>query len=75
MILAFGIIGLLAISFAIWLKNERRQDIWFVAGGLCLLIYSIGIGSWIFIILQIVFTASALVEIFKLRKKGNGSQE
>ncbi len=62
----FGIIGLLIISFSIWLRNEYKQDILFVVGGVSLLIYSISIGDIIFIILQIVFIASALVEFFRL---------
>jgi len=69
MTIIFGIIGLLAISFAIWLKNERRQDILFVIGGASLLVYSISIGDIIFIVLQIVFIVSALVEILRLSRK------
>lgn len=69
MYIIFGIIGLLIISRALWLKNERTQDYYFVAGGIALLIYSISIGDKIFIVLQIVFIVSALVEIFKLSKK------
>lgn len=68
MYLTFGIIGLLVISFAIWLKDERKQDIFFIVGGASLLIYSIGIKSIIFIILQIVFILSALLEIAKMSK-------
>ena len=68
MFIIFGILGLLVISFSIWLKNERKQDIWFVLGGALLLIYSIGIHDTIFIILQIVFIVSAAVELLKLKK-------
>lgn len=75
MFIIFGIIGLLLISFAIWLRNERRQDILFIAGGASLLVYSISIGDVIFIILQVVFIASALVEFLRLRGRGiNKSQ-
>ncbi len=69
MFIAFGIIGLLIISLAIWLRNERWQDILFITGGIALLIYSIGIHSVIFTILQIVFIASAAVEILRLNGK------
>lgn len=69
MFIIFGIIGLLVISFAIWLRDERKQDFYFVVGGISLLIYSISIGDIIFIILQIVFIISALIEILKLSKK------
>ncbi|MFA6407305.1 MAG: YgjV family protein [Candidatus Paceibacterota bacterium] len=69
MFIIFGIIGLLIISTAIWLKNEKKQDFLFVIGGISLLIYSMSIHDLIFIILQIVFIISALVEIFRLPKK------
>lgn len=69
MMIIFGIIGLLIISFSIWLKNERLQDVLFVAGGISLLVYSIHIKDVIFIILQVVFIASALVELLQLKQK------
>lgn len=75
MALFFGIIGLLIAAFAIWVKNERRQDGLFLTGSICLLIYSISINDKIFIILQIVFITSVLAEIFKLKRKKNGSQK
>lgn len=66
----FGILGLITISIAIWLKNERRQDFWFIVGGALLLVYSVGIGSIIFIILQVVFITSAFLELLRLKKQG-----
>ncbi len=63
-----GVAGLLIISRAVWFRNERTQDKWFVIGGILLLIYSVNIGSVIFTILQVVFIASALLELKKLRK-------
>ncbi len=69
MFIIFGIIGLLIISFAIWFKNEHKQDILFVLGGVSLLIYSVSIKDFIFIILQIVFIISALIELLQLRGK------
>lgn len=74
MTITFGIIGLLIISFAIWLKNERKQDILFILGGISLLIYSITINNLIFIILQIVFITSASIELFKMRKNISKSE-
>ncbi|MDE1970072.1 MAG: hypothetical protein KGI50_00625 [Patescibacteria group bacterium] len=67
----FGILGLLIISVAIWLKNEKRQDVLFMIGGVFLLVYSINIRDSIFIILQIVFIASATIELLQLRGKKN----
>jgi hypothetical protein len=64
----FGIIGLILISIAIWQK-EKRQDELFVIGGLTLLIYSYSLHNVIFIILQIVFILSAIIELLKRKRK------
>jgi hypothetical protein len=71
MITLFGIIGLVVVSISIWVKKEKRQDLFFILGGLFLLVHSIGIKSWIFSILQIVFIVSALIEFLKLRRRRN----
>jgi len=60
----FGIIGLIIISYAIWFKNEKKQNLLFMLGGVFLLIYSIYIQDIIFIILQGIFVVSALLENF-----------
>lgn len=63
-----GVIGLVIISAAIWMKNEKNQDILFIIGGVSLLLYSISIENIIFSILQFVFILSALVELVRLKK-------
>jgi sulfite exporter TauE/SafE len=65
----FGIIGLLIITAGVLIKKEKKQDLLFIIGGLALLIYSIYISDWIFIILQIVFILTAAWELVKLNKK------
>jgi len=65
--ITFGIIGLLVISYAIWIKDEKRQNILFIVGGVALLFYSLFIKDVIFIVLQIIFILSALVEIIRKR--------
>jgi len=67
----FGIIGLIIISYAIWLKNETKQNVLFVIGGVCLLIYSFLIDNLIFMILQAVFVLSAAIEIAKKSKSNS----
>jgi len=69
MITAIGIIGLIVISYAIWIKNERKQDFLFIIGGLALLSYSFYQKDLIFFILQIIFIASAFIELLKLKKR------
>jgi len=63
----FGITGLIIISVAIWLK-EKKQDVLFIIGGMALLVYSVSIQNPIFIILQLVFVFSALIELLKLKR-------
>lgn len=70
MYIGFGIVGLLIISYSIWIKNDRQKNFILIIGGLSLLAYSISIHDLVFIILQIIFIISALVaEIILLSKK------
>ena len=69
MFIILGAIGLVVISIAIWFKNEKKQDLLFIIGGLALFAYSLYIKNLIFVILQIVFIISSLTEIIKLNKK------
>ena len=62
--ITFGIIGLLLISFALWL-GEQKQNILFIIGGISLLIYSVFIEDVVFIILQSIFILSAVFELIK----------
>ena len=65
----FGIVGLLAISVAIWLKNEKQQNMWFAIGGIAMLVYSVNVGDVVFSILQGVFIFSAAFELVKIIRK------
>ena len=64
-----GALGLLFITWGVLIKNELRQDIAFVAGGLMLLVYSISLRDPIFIPLQIIFTLASLYEIVVIIRK------
>ena len=68
MFIFFGVAGLIIISIAIWIKNEKQQDALFTLGGLCLLVYSISIKDIIFSTLQLIFIASSLIELLKIKK-------
>jgi hypothetical protein len=65
--------GILLISLGIINRDRKRQDTFYIAGGLCLELYSISIKDVIFIILQLIFTATAVYDLEKnstrLRKK------
>ncbi len=64
-----AILGLLLISYGVSVKKATKRDEIFVAGGVCLLIYSIYLRDPIFIPLQIVFIISSLYEIAHTRGK------
>lgn len=66
--ITFGILGLIIISLSVWIKKEKKQNLLFILGGIFLLIYSYYIGNIVFVILQIIFILSALIELIKISK-------
>lgn len=64
-----GAVGLVLITYAIFAKSERRQDVLFILGGLGLLVYSISLRDPIFVPLQIVFIAASAYELATMKKK------
>jgi len=64
-----GGLGILLITIGIINKKRKTQDIYYIFGGACLLIYSIYIKDIIFIILQIIFTLTAIYDLIKKKKK------
>ena len=62
-----GALGLIIISIGLLKKDRRTQDLFYIAGGICLEAYSIYIGDWIFIILQLIFTAAAIYDFTKTK--------
>ncbi|PLX25637.1 hypothetical protein C0580_01985 [Candidatus Parcubacteria bacterium] len=63
-----GIFGLLLISTGV-LTQKKNEDLWYIFGGTFLLVYSVYIEDYIFIVLQIVFTLSAIYHFTKLKFK------
>jgi len=64
-----GALGILLIAVGIINKRRKIQDIYYLIGGISLLIYSIYIKDLIFIILQIIFTLAAVYDLIKLKIK------
>ena len=64
----FGALGLLGIIIGVLIKNEKKQDLVFIIGGLLLLTYSSYIKDPIFIVLQVVFIIVALIELIQLSR-------
>jgi len=65
-----GIIGLVCATIGVLQKKQKSEDLFFLLGGLFLLVYSIARKDTIFSILQVVFIAATLWELIKLRKNG-----
>ncbi|MFH1012246.1 MAG: hypothetical protein V1760_00675 [Candidatus Peregrinibacteria bacterium] len=64
-----GALGLLLITMGVVTKNRVKQDIFFIVGGTLLEIYSIYLRDAVFVILQIVFTVSAIYDLQKQLRK------
>jgi hypothetical protein len=64
-----GAAGLLLISTGIITKKRNVQDVFYIFGGTCLEVYSVFLGDWIFIILQIIFTIAAIYDLVKITRK------
>lgn len=62
-----GGFGLLLISIGIITKERQKQDFLYILGGIALEIYSIYLGDYIFIVLQIIFTVAALYDLVKIK--------
>ena len=60
-----GVIGLILITSGMILRSRKERDILYLFGGIALAIYSIYLQDWIFIALQVVFTAVAIYDLGK----------
>ena len=58
-----GVLGLLFIIAGVIAKRKKREDEFYVVGGILLFVYSYYLHDWIFMTLQVVFTLVALVEL------------
>jgi lipid-A-disaccharide synthase-like uncharacterized protein len=64
-----GAAGLVLISIGLLLKNRKAQDILYISGGIFLELYSLYLGDPVFIVLEIVFIASAAYDLVKQNTK------
>ncbi len=64
-----GAIGLILISIGVISKKRKKQDIFYISGGISLLAYSISLRNVIFIILQSVFIIVSIYDLIKLKRK------
>ena len=64
-----GAIGLILITLGVINRKRTIQDKYYLYGGIFLESYSLYIGDIIFIILQLVFVAGVLWDMFHNKKK------
>lgn len=64
-----GAAGLVIIIVGMLLRSRKERDELYIVGGVFLGAYSIYIGDVIFTILQVVFTAVAVYDLLRRRKK------
>jgi len=59
-------LGVVLVTYAIFLEAERRQDAIWVIGSLCLLVYAVWIGNLIFSIAMIGIALAAFIELMEI---------
>ena len=64
-----GILGLLFIIAGVVAKRKKREDEFYVIGGILLFIYSYYLHDLIFMTLQVVFTLVAFIELLNRRPR------
>lgn len=63
-----GIIGLICIIIGVVNKNRTQQNIYYIAGGVFLAIYSTYLEDVIYIVLQIIFIIAAAYDLWVQNK-------
>lgn len=64
-----GVLGLIFVIIGLLQRKEKKEDIFFLLGGILLIIYSIYSKNTIFIILQAAFIIATVWELIKIGKK------
>ncbi|HAT03545.1 MAG TPA: hypothetical protein DCS29_02085 [Candidatus Magasanikbacteria bacterium] len=59
-------LGIILITYGVFLETERRQDLVFLVGALCLFDYALYIGNRIFMIAMAGFALASLVEFIEI---------
>ncbi|MFA7653943.1 MAG: hypothetical protein WCX97_02770 [Candidatus Magasanikbacteria bacterium] len=59
-------LGVILLTYAIFLEAERRQDAVLVIGALCLLVYAVSIGNLIFSIAMVGMALAAFIELIEI---------
>lgn len=63
-----GILGLVFVIIGLLQRKEFKEDVFFLIGGIFLIIYSIHLKNVIFILLQAAFILATIWELIKIKK-------
>ncbi|OGH85774.1 MAG: hypothetical protein A2493_00980 [Candidatus Magasanikbacteria bacterium RIFOXYC12_FULL_33_11] len=59
-------LGIILITYGVFLETERRQDLVFLVGALCLFVYALYIDNRVFMIAMAGFGLASLVEFVEI---------
>lgn len=59
-------LGILLLSYGVFLEAERRQDLVFLLGAACLLVYAIYIKNLVFVLAMGAFGLNATIEFIEI---------
>lgn len=59
-------LGIILISYGVFLETERRQDLVFALGGISLCVYAIYIANLMFVIAMGIFALNALIKFIEI---------
>ncbi len=59
-------LGIILLSYGVFLEAERRQDLVFVLGALCLLVYALYIENLVFVLAMGAFGLNSLIEFIEI---------
>ncbi|MFA7245021.1 MAG: hypothetical protein WC070_02455 [Candidatus Magasanikbacteria bacterium] len=59
-------LGIILITYGVFLETERRQDLVFLVGALCLFVYALYIGNRVFMVAMAGFGFASLVEFVEI---------
>ncbi|MBI5390913.1 hypothetical protein HZB02_05470 [Candidatus Woesearchaeota archaeon] len=60
-----GVLGILCITIGIITRRRKNEDVYYIVGGICLILYSISKKDAIFIIFQSIAVTAAVYDFFR----------
>lgn len=63
-----AMLGVLLITYAVFLEAEKRQDFVFLIGGMCLMVYALSLKSPIFVLAMLGLITASTYEIIQIMR-------